>query len=262
MKNIDKTIKLFELPLASSTQAQLLKNLEEILLGRYPLIAIATPNPEQVVQSTQSSSFLRTLQKFELLLPDGVGLVWASRILNQGRDGLSKRVAGTDVVLDLLAVAQRKNLKVLVIGGREYGSAGQQTAFLHTLYPELHLPESRWLAGFSDVSHPTAAEQTTIITTIKDFQPDLVFVAFGAPWQEQWVQENRVLLQQSGVRVAMVVGGAFDYILGKVPRAPQWLRELGGEWLYRLLAQPWRWRRQLRLLQFVLLVVRERMQPS
>ncbi|MEX2144803.1 MAG: WecB/TagA/CpsF family glycosyltransferase, partial [Candidatus Spechtbacterales bacterium] len=88
---------------------------------------------------------------------------------------------------------------------------------------------------------------------------DVLFVAFGSPKQEIWIKNN---LKNLPVTVAMGVGGAFDMISGKVKRAPVFIRSLGLEWLFRLIIQPWRIKRQLRLLEFVFLVLREKISPA
>ena len=84
---------------------------------------------------------------------------------------------------------------------------------------------------------------------------DILFVALGAPKQEEWIHEN---LPKIDVGCAMGVGGAFDYVAGQVPRAPKWMRKMGMEWSYRLVRQPWRWRRQTKLIEFVGLVLKEK----
>lgn len=84
---------------------------------------------------------------------------------------------------------------------------------------------------------------------------DILFVAFGSPKQEIWIAEN---LDKLPVRVAIGVGGAFDFVSGKVKRAPVWVRKIGLEWLFRLILQPWRIKRQLRLFKFVFLVLGEK----
>ncbi|MGI8644555.1 MAG: WecB/TagA/CpsF family glycosyltransferase, partial [Thermomicrobiales bacterium] len=86
-----------------------------------------------------------------------------------------------------------------------------------------------------------------------------VCVAYGAPDQVVWIDRNQAALADAGVRLAIGVGGALDYLAGALPRAPAWMRRAGSEWLYRLLCQPWRWRRQLALPCFVVLVIGQRM---
>lgn len=264
MKKIELTTNLFGLDLFSREKSTLLKILSEKLLGRSGLVLAATPNPEQVIQSTQNRSFLKTLQQFDLLLPDGIGLVWASWLLQfnnaESTKGarLKERITGTDSALWLLGFAKEHNQRVLVLGGREYGDPSQPSSTpqeLSALYPKNNLSECWWLEGFRDVASPTVTEQRAVAQAVTTLKPAIVFVAFGAPHQEFWVIKQRQLLESAGVRVVLVVGGAFDYILGKVARAPYFLQVLGLEWLYRLVLQPWRWRRQLRLLQFSWLVL-------
>ena len=91
--------------------------------------------------------------------------------------------------------------------------------------------------------------------SLKDKETDILFVAFGSPKQEIWIADN---LNDLNAKVVMGVGGAFDFITGKVPRAPKFLRNLGLEWLFRLIMQPWRIKRQVSLIRFVFLVIKEK----
>ena len=91
---------------------------------------------------------------------------------------------------------------------------------------------------------------------ISKMSADILFVAFGSPKQEMWIAQN---LRRIDVRIAIGVGGAFDFISGKVARAPLWIRNLGLEWLFRLIVQPWRAKRQIALVKFVFLVIKERL---
>ena len=95
-----------------------------------------------------------------------------------------------------------------------------------------------------------------IVRLIQRAEPDILFVAYGAPVQDKWIARN---LERLGVPVAMGVGGAFDFVSGRAKRAPRWLQRVGLEWLHRLLHEPWRWRRMLALPKFVWLVVWERL---
>ena len=92
------------------------------------------------------------------------------------------------------------------------------------------------------------------LQTVRASGADVLFVAYGAPAQEQWLTRNREAL---GAAVGMGVGGAFDVLAGRVPRAPGWLRRLGLEWAWRLAREPWRWRRMLALPRFAALVLAE-----
>jgi len=102
---------------------------------------------------------------------------------------------------------------------------------------------------------PRPEDAPHILERLRKARPDLLFVAYGAPQQDLWIARYQPEL---GIPVAMGVGGAFDFIAGVVPRAPRWMREIGLEWLYRLIRQPWRWRRMLALPRFVLAVLAAR----
>ena len=97
------------------------------------------------------------------------------------------------------------------------------------------------------------------VTKLAASDATVLLVAFGHPTQDLWIARHQEALAAHGILVSIGVGGSFDYLSGRVPRAPRLVRRLGLEWLYRLIRQPWRWRRQLALPLFVLLVLRERL---
>jgi len=109
-----------------------------------------------------------------------------------------------------------------------------------------------YFSGSQNIAKETEVEKKQAIAKINQFKPDFLFVGFGAPYQEQWIDHN---LAELKVKVAMSVGGSFDYLAGKVNRAPVLLRRIGLEWFWRLLNQPWRIQRQLALIRFIFLVL-------
>jgi len=249
---MDRSIQLFSIPFTSTSRFELLENLGDFLesqrKGKKTKVVV-TPNPEQVVFSRGNKRFLSIIQHVDIVLPDGVGVVWASKILAVfGKSkSISKRIAGVDVVIKLLEIAAHQKLKVLVIGGWDYQNIDD------------HFSKNniKWLRGYQNVRQPQSDEEKRVREIIEEYRPDVVFVAFGAPHQEFWIDEHLKLLNSAGVGVVMAVGGSFDYLLGKVRRAPKWLQLLGLEWLFRLVVEPWRWRRQFRLLQFISLTFQE-----
>ena len=262
-KKNDSSIQLFDLSLFGSSNTQLLSLLKNRLKeGKFTLIF--TPNPEQVIQSRDSREFRTNLAQADILLPDGIGLVWASRLLSLRNKSakLTARIAGREVVTDLLELADQQNLKVLVLGGREYPvkensklqtpNSKQIPIIKYQNYQSIY-----WLSGYQDINKPIQSEEQQIRQVIKDLRPEIVFVGFGAPAQEKWLVDHKKLLQQAGVKLGMAVGGTFDYLLGIVSRCPRWLSNLGLEWLFRLVTQPWRLKRQLRLISFMSLVGKE-----
>lgn len=186
---------------------------------------IVTPNPEFLVTAQKDPQFRKILNNADLAIPDGVGLRLG---------GIKYTVAGTDLMETLCDLASKKDLTVGLLGGRD-GVAEEAGECLIGRYPGLKVGfiSKEWTEGES---------------------VDLLFVAFGHPKQEKWIFKKLPMLN---VKVAMGVGGAFDYISGKVPRAPIWMRNLGLEWLFRLSVQPWRIKRQLSLLKYIWLLTRK-----
>ncbi|MDQ5951415.1 MAG: N-acetylglucosaminyldiphosphoundecaprenol N-acetyl-beta-D-mannosaminyltransferase [Patescibacteria group bacterium] len=250
-KKADQSTKLFALDIFSKSKLTLLNLLRNHLEEQQSLLTLMTPNPEQIVLSRKDPTFLHHLQSADILIPDGIGLVIASKFvdLSKERAPITERISGKEVASFLLETASEMGLPVLVVGGRDY-----QTAKNGEL-SQLDLPQPYkqvfWLEGYKDVQSPTKEEDAAVTAAIKKVKPAIVLVAFGAPWQEQWLMEHQPLLSQSGVRIALVVGGALDMMLGKVPQAPAWIENAGLEWLFRLVKEPWRWRRQLKLLEFI-----------
>jgi len=229
------------------------------------LLSISTANPEQVMLAQQAKQFFQTVKnEFDLVLPDGEGIVLASRLLRNRTEEarILERLAGVEIVSKLISRSSLKHGSILVIGGKGYQNSeikidSARFSFREvTNSNELTVDSSNkylfWLPAYEDAKHPTMREQELVESVIKKLKPKLVFVALGAPQQEFWVVKHKKLLKDSGVKIAMVVGGAFDMLTGKVPRAPEILRQLKLEWFWRLIQEPSRWRRQLALINYIL----------
>ena len=203
---------------------------------------ICTVNPEFIMIAQGDPIFLGILQRAALCVPDGVGLLWACR-----RKGfaLPERVTGSDGLPRIAEAAAQNGWRIFLLGAAP-GVAEQAAAALKNSYPGLQIVGS--YAG-----SPAAAEEDQIVARVNASRADILFVAYGAPRQDKWIARN---LPRLHVSAAMGVGGSLDFIAGIVPRAPGWMRDLGLEWLYRLLRQPWRLRRMLRLPRFVFGVLR------
>lgn len=198
---------------------------------------IVTVNPEFVMAAQSDTEFRRVINTSSLALPDGVGVWWASRRLGQP---FSERIPGVDLVERLADLSAQQGYRLFFLGAMP-GVAAQTVDVLGSRYPGLSVVGT--YAG-----SPRAEEEETIVERVTEARPDILFVAYGAPAQDQWIARN---LNRLGVPVCLGVGGSFDYIAGVRPRAPRWLRSLGLEWLHRLITQPWRWRRMLALPRFV-----------
>jgi N-acetylglucosaminyldiphosphoundecaprenol N-acetyl-beta-D-mannosaminyltransferase len=203
---------------------------------------IATTNPEFVMRAQDDAAFQQTLQQADLCIPDGIGLVWASRWLGKP---LPERVPGSELVYHLASLAAQQSWRLFLLGAAP-GVAQAAAEVFQAYYPALII------AG-TYAGSPAPAENDEIVRRINESRADILFVAYGAPGQDRWIARNREHL--TTVRLAMGVGGALDFVTGRSARAPQWLQNLGLEWLHRLLREPWRWRRMLSLPRFAWRVI-------
>lgn len=202
---------------------------------------IATVNPEFLMKARHDPSFRAVLREAALCIPDGIGVIWAARL--RGRR-LRERVAGSDLVPRLAQEAAEQGWRIFFLGAAP-GVAEKAAAILSERHPGLQV------AGCYAGS-PSPAEEDDIVAHIAASRADLVFVAYGAPKQDLWLSRN---LARTGAAVGAGIGGSFDFIAGTSRRAPTWVQRVGLEWLYRLIREPWRWRRQLALPRFVCLVL-------
>jgi N-acetylglucosaminyldiphosphoundecaprenol N-acetyl-beta-D-mannosaminyltransferase len=205
---------------------------------------VATVNPEFIMTARRDPGFAQILNRADLNLPDGQGLLWAASLLGVS---LRERVTGVDTVLRLAQLAAEKGYRLFLLGAGE-GIAAAAAEELQRRFPRLKI------AG-TYAGSPAPEEDDQITARIRRTKPHLLLVAYGAPHQERWISRN---MDRAAVPVSIGVGGAFDFISGAAKRAPAWVQRLGLEWLYRLAHQPWRWRRMLALPRFGLLVLRDR----
>jgi N-acetylglucosaminyldiphosphoundecaprenol N-acetyl-beta-D-mannosaminyltransferase len=201
---------------------------------------VATINPEFVMSAQKDQEFSKVLESADLCLADGTGVVWAAR--RQGCE-LGGPVPGVDLIPPLAALCARRGFRLFLLGAAP-GVAAELAARLRTEHPGLEV------AAHPGSPDPSSDEQT--LRLIHEHRAQVLLVAFGAPKQDLWIAR---LGDRLGVSVAIGVGGAFDYLTGRVPRAPVWMRGAGLEWLHRLANQPWRIRRMVVLPGFAIKVL-------
>lgn len=210
-------------------------------LGEDKFHAVFTPNSEIIMHAYKNSEFADLLNRAELLTADGIGVVYASKILKKP---IKERAAGYDIARQVLEKMNYTDYKLFLFGGKP-GVAEEAKKNLLKDYPELNI------AGLRN-GYFKPEEETEIVEEINNSGADIVFVCLGAPKQEEWIDRHRDELK---VRVAMGIGGSLDVFAGKVQRAPEFFCKTGLEWFYRLCKEPWRIGRMMELPKFAATVV-------
>jgi N-acetylglucosaminyldiphosphoundecaprenol N-acetyl-beta-D-mannosaminyltransferase len=205
---------------------------------------VATVNPEFVMLARRDREFRAILRGASLRTPDAIGLMMAARILGRR---FPERVPGVELVQSLARAAAAHGYRLFLLGA---GPGVAEAAAGRLVEDTPGLQVAGTFAG--DASEAGDRES---LARIRDVRPDIVLVAYGAPAQERWAHRN---LPVCGAAVAIGVGGTFDYLAGRVPRAPYLVRRIGFEWLFRLITQPWRARRMAVLPVFLAHVFRQR----
>ena len=251
MDTISST-KILGIKVSTEKRADILKKIIKGLKNSKEKFYIVTPNPEIIVHGMREKEYEDILNQAQIAIPDGVGVVGAFKLLKKG---VLERITGVDLMIDIVRECAKEGLTTGFFGGMS-GVAEKTAECLIKSYPNLKVGfvGSEWGdEGFEKAKKYQAASR------INERPIDILFVALGFPKQEEWIAAN---LDKIPVTCAMGVGGSFDYISGKVKRAPKILRSFGLEWAYRLINEPWRIKRQLILPKFVYLVLKEKLRSK
>jgi N-acetylglucosaminyldiphosphoundecaprenol N-acetyl-beta-D-mannosaminyltransferase len=214
------------------------KLLQDIDKGRKSFIVAI--NPEKIMKAQEDRELKSLLNQATYQIPDGIGVILASK-LKKGR--IRERVTGIDMMLKLCKEATNNGKRIFLYGAKP-GIADEAKVKLEEMFPGILIVGT--LNGYEK-------NEEVIERTINDSGAEIVFVALGSPAQENWIIAHKEKLNPS---VYQGVGGSFDVISGRLNRAPAVFQKFGLEWLYRLLKEPWRWKRQLELPRFLLRVLR------
>ncbi len=201
--------------------------------------AIYTPNPEIIMKAYRSADYAAVLNRADMVVPDGIGVVYGSKIVGKP---VRERVAGYDLSCALLEHAGETGKKLYLFGGKP-GIADTAAEKIKEKHPGIVIAGTTH--GYHESYDHVAAE-------IAESGADLVLVCLGAPKQEVWIDENK---DRTGARVLIGAGGSLDVFAGTVKRAPAFFRKLNLEWFYRLIKQPSRAGRMLDLPRFALKVL-------
>ena len=243
-----KEKKILGITVTPESKSSVLEKILKYIRQPTDFFHIVSLNPENLMVTTENNLFKKVIETAQIKIVDGVGIVLASRLIGVE---VGERVIGVDLMEELLRMASDRCLRVLMIGGKE-----NLALRLAKCYAD-EFPEAKFkgMQGIEDIKNIRKEEEIRIFSIVAAYKPQLVFVAFGSPDQELWLDSHK---KEFVGCVVMGVGGAFDYLSGKIVRAPIFIQKLGLEWLYRLVIQPWRWKRQLRLFRFIKLILQEK----
>ena len=226
LESRDRRVAILGVAIDNLTMDQVLDTLEaQIAEGGFH--QIATANVDFVIRSVRDEELREALNRCDIVLADGMPLVWASRLLGVR---LKERVAGADLVPRLAKLSAQHGYRIFLLGASEESSAGT-AAWMQKNFPSVCIA-GRHSPRFQPLEE---MDHEDILARIEEAWPDILLVAFGNPKQEKWLAMHRHRLK---VPVCIGVGGSFDFLSGGIRRAPVWMQRSGMEWLYRTIQEP------------------------
>lgn len=220
-------------------ESSILDEIDNIIKKRLPSFIVAI-NPEKIMKAQKDSNLLKLLNSATIQIPDGIGVIIASK-LKGGK--IRKRVTGIDLMQSICKRSAKDGYKIFLLGAKP-GVAEQAGKILENKYKGLKI------VGIRDGYFK---DNESVIKDINNAAPDILFVAMGSPKQEYWIKNN---IDKLSVPLCMGIGGSLDVICGNIKRAPKWMCSLGLEWLYRLIKEPWRFKRMLVLPVFLIKILK------
>lgn len=229
--------------ISNITMREAVEKIQEWINGD-SIHAVYTPNSEIIMQSQRDPELKSILNNAGLLIPDGAGVVLASKIL---KTPLKSKVSGIDLVKNLFETFSGKNVGFYILGGRP-GVAEIAAVNIMEKYGKVKIK------GYHN-GYFSPEEEDHVIDLINQSGTDILIVGLGAPKQEFWIHRNMYRLS---CKVCIGVGGSIDIFAGKATLAPEIIRKLGFEWLYRLIREPRRYKRMMDLPRFIILTYKKR----
>lgn len=229
------------------TMDEALDRVSELLDGK-TAGKIYTPNAEIIMQSYRDSELKKLLNDADLVVPDGAGVILASRILGTK---LKQKVSGIDLVKKMFINTDKRAISFFILGGRP-GVPEQAAINILSEFPKARI--LGYHNGYFDDD-----EVPDIINEINSKKAEVLLVGLGAPKQERWIHQHA---HEINSKVIIGVGGAIDVFAGKVTLAPEFMRKAGLEWLYRLIKEPSRYKRMMDLPRFMALTLKARFQKT
>ncbi|WP_411954038.1 WecB/TagA/CpsF family glycosyltransferase [Alkalibacillus sp. S2W] len=236
----DQYVHILDIPFINTTKEQFIAQQVLPALNQNIPLHIVTANPEIVMNAHQNPRYHQIVKEADYVVPDGIGVIMASNLIN---NRLNERIPGIELFERMLEVAHDHNKSVYFLGAKEE-VVEQAVTNIQYQYPELNI--AGYHHGYIDI------HDQNVFDEVKTKQPDFIFVALGFPKQDEWIHEYK---GRVGKGILMGVGGSFDVMAGESKRAPKAWIKLNLEWLYRLIKQPSRFIRVLKLPLFLIKVL-------
>lgn len=237
------TINIMGIPFVNNTKENFMKKQVIPKIEREEKCFIVTANPEIVMETFENAAYKKVVQTADFVVPDGIGVVVASKMYGKP---LTERIAGVELMEDLLEIAHERGLRCYFLGGKAKTNK-LAVANITEKYPNLVVAGSHH--GYFDLGDENVGSQVVAS------EPDIVFAALGFPKQEFWIGEN---IDAFSKGVFIGVGGSIDIFAGTINRAPDFWIKLNLEWFYRLVKQPFRWKRMFKVFNFLMLALRRK----
>lgn len=237
MAHSNKSVLIMDINFLNATRADFLNEHLFPRLNRQEKTFVVTANPEIVMKAREDASYKQIIQSADYIVPDGAGILMAAKYMKQP---LKERITGIELILDLLAYAQQQGLSCYFLGAKETVNE-KAVSEMKNKFPDLRIAGHHH--GFFDLDDPA------IVAAVVKSNADIVLVALGLPRQEKWITKH---MDHFNKGLFIGVGGSFDVLAGEVKRAPEFWIKLNLEWLYRLLKQPYRFKRILKVFAFMI----------
>ena len=267
-------INLFHVGIDRVDTKSVISQIEQFILSKKSHLVV-TPDTLAILRAQKDVEYYKIIQGANLVTPDGAGILWATSTLYQP---LKERVTGIDIIQGICQLAAKKAYSIYLLGAAP-GITKKTSLKLMKKYPGLKivgnhhgyfhassLSDKMFRCNIeknantnvknkdSEIEYNKNKEEEIIIQEINDKKPDILLVGMGVPRQEKWIARN-LKSKRLNVPVCMGVGGSFDVLSGKIPRAPLWMQKHGMEWVYRFIKQPKRTFHTLALFYFMSLVI-------
>lgn len=231
-----KNVKIFGINIQNTTLAEA-RLLVRSQLEKNELFTIATPNTEIAMMAKDNKEYSNLVNSFDLVLPDGIGLIYASKMKKMP---LKERVTGFDISIEMLKMGKEKDVSLYILGGKP-GVSKEAKIRVEKQYPGVTVVGER--DGYFSLD-----DENAILNDINSKLPDIIFVGLGFPKQEEFIQRNK---QKIKAKIIIGNGGVTDILAGVTNRAPDIFIKMNLEWFYRLIKQPSRIKRQLAIPRFM-----------